>query len=274
VSTADGSSGWVAMRLLELQAQNPQAGAAAEPPPEDMPPLAITVSPHMREVYLLGLSLGNNPRAFSVMGNCNSRIPFFLAPFDTGEYNLGPYSYLQATIDYFAGSFNHWNQTVMGGASTWSMFDPTWSDPQYCEQGETALACEYRLNRPSIVFIDFASEPYENYYEIFNSDMRMIIEFWLDHGVIPVLATQAHGSNYGNRTNDIIRQLAAEYDVPVWDYWDAVQGIPYGGLRPDGFHLTWTSLDYTDPATMQAGWGVRNLTALQVLDAIWRGVMQ
>ena len=45
-------------------------------------------------------------------------------------------------------------------------------------------------------------------------------------------------------------------------------------LQPgtDRVHLTWGPDYFDDPAQINTGWQVRNLTALQMLDAVWRAV--
>ena len=60
--------------------------------------------------------------------------------------------------------------------------------------------------------------------------------------------------------------------MPLWNFWAAAQPLPAHGLRPDGFHLTWERNYFNDPAVMQQAWPWRNLTALQAIDAVWRGV--
>jgi hypothetical protein len=52
-------------------------------------------------------------------------------------------------------------------------------------------------------------------------------------------------------------QLAIEYDIPLWNFWAAVQHLPNTALNPvTGIHLT------------AEGNEIRRLTALQVLHAI------
>jgi len=63
-------------------------------------------------------------------------------------------------------------------------------------------------------------------------------------------------------------RLAYEYDLPVWNFWLAVQGLPAHGLQPDGAHLTHAPNKFSDPVALLSAWPVRNLTALQVLDVI------
>jgi hypothetical protein len=67
-------------------------------------------------------------------------------------------------------------------------------------------------------------------------------------------------------------QAAQEYQVPLWNFRLAVDPLPGNGLTDDGFHLRFARPHFNDPGNMQHGWPVRNLTALQALDAVWRGV--
>ena len=46
----------------------------------------------------IGLELGNNPRAFSKLGDSTIEHPYFLGRFDDGPYNLGSYGYLKGAI--------------------------------------------------------------------------------------------------------------------------------------------------------------------------------
>jgi hypothetical protein len=51
----------------------------------------------------------------------------------------------------------------------------------------------------------------------------------------------------------------------------AAQPLPGFGLT-DGFHLSYAQCNFDNPASMQNAWPWRNLTALQSLDSVWRGV--
>ena len=99
--------------------------------------------------------------------------------------------------------------------------------------------------------------------------MRKIIEFFIDKGVIPILSTKADNPEGDHRINEIIASLAVEYDIPLWNYWRAVQRLPDQGLQEDGVHLTWGRNFFDDPEAMQRAWPLRNLTALQTLNAVW-----
>jgi len=90
--------------------------------------------------------------------------------------------------------------------------------------------------------------------------------------VVPILSTKADNLEGDGRFNSIVVRLAGEYDVPLWNFQLAVQGLPNSGLTEDNFHLVWGPSTFTSPADVQSGWQWRNLTALQALDAVWRAV--
>ncbi len=236
------------------------------------PGLFTTGGARVREIFERGQARGNNARAFSKVGDCNSELPFFLGRFDSGDYDLGPYAYLQPAIDHFAGSFGRQSMAVWTGSHAWSVLDPTWANPALCLPGETPLGCEFRLHRPSIVLIRLGTnEAYSP--ALFEQHMRAIIEYAIEQGVIPVLGTKADQLEGSDRINDIVRQLAAEYEVPLWDFGRVASTVPGRGLREDGFHMTWYPLSYGDLRALQAGHSVHNLTALIALNTVWQSAM-
>jgi len=243
--------------------------AAAPPSFQPDEPIVPTLSPTARAIYQRGLQMGNNPHAFSKIGDCQSVVPYFLAAFDYGLYSLGPYSGLQDTIDNFKGSWARDSLTSNRGFNVASVFVPVWSDPKRCLPNESPLECEFRLNRPSIVIITmetwWGGDPsgYESY-------LRQIIEFSIAHGTVPILGTKADNIEGDGSINKVIVALAQEYDVPLWNFWAAAQPLPDHGLIADGFHLTWARNYFDQPAVMQNAWPWRNLTALQAIDAVWK----
>lgn len=234
-------------------------------------PIIPEVSPAMKEVYLRGLALGNDPRAFSKVGDCNSEVEFFLTPFDQpGEYRLGPYADLQAVIDNFGGSFSRVSVAARTGFGPSAMFDPIWVDPRICRTGEGPLDCEYRLHRPSIVLIGLGT--HYSPLSKFESQMRAVIEASLERGIVPVLTTKVDTEG-GDRVNALIAYLAQQYEVPLWNFWLAVQPLDNHG-QPDEIHFTWARNYFDLKYNLLHGWPVRNLTALQALDTVWRSVAE
>jgi lysophospholipase L1-like esterase len=221
-----------------------------------------------RRIYQRGLALGRDSNRFSKAGDCESTTGWYLAEFDgvPPTYRLGEYAYLQPTIDYFAGSFKRESLAVRRGANTSSLLTTLWADPDQCRSGESMLACEFRVHNPSIVLIAVGSNDVVS-VDTFEAQMRRIIEFSIDEGVVPILSTKADNFEGDHRINSIIALLAYEYDLPLWNFWLAVQHLPNHGLSPDGVHLTFSGNLFDNPLNMQKAWPWRNLTALQALDA-------
>lgn len=227
-------------------------------------PVVPEISPHLHDMYIQGLLRGNNPHAFSVIGDCQSAPAVFGGIYaQSDRYSLGEdYQYLQDTIDQFAGSFDHINITVQNGFGASTVFSPMWSDPNLCIDGETPLECEFRLHRPSIVFINLGTNWIENGSTSHEAYLRQMVEFALSRGVIPILSTKADNFEGDQSINEGIARVAYEYRVPLWNFWRAVQNLPNRGLDPnrDGNYLS-----------VQA-WNERNFTGLQALDAVWRAL--
>jgi hypothetical protein len=231
-------------------------------------PVIPTFSDTAREIYQRGLSMGRDPHRFSKAGDCESTTGWYLAEFDLEPptYRLGSYSALQITINYYKGSFKRESVAVRRGANTSSLLTSLWADPNLCEVGESMLACEYRLHNPSLALIAIGSNDVLG-VDDFESQMRRIIEFTISEGIVPILSTKADNAEGGHKLNIILSNLAYEYDIPLWNFWLAVQPLPNHGLQPDGFHLTFGGNLFDDPDRMQNAWPWRNLTALQTLDA-------
>jgi hypothetical protein len=234
-------------------------------------PITPTVSQAAREIYIQGQALNRDPHAFSKIGDCQSITTFFLASFEfPGQYRLGTYTDLQETIDWFPGSFTRESLAVKGGLNAAAMLSTFRADPKNCHADENPMACEYRVHNPSIAIISleewWAGEPEK--YEMY---MRKIIEYTIQQGIVPILATKADNLEGDNSINQTLYNLAWEYDIPLWNFWAAVQPIPNHGLLEDGFHLTQGSYFNFDALDHnRTGWMMRNLTALMALDVVRR----
>ncbi len=232
-------------------------------------PILPVIGNTVRAIYERGQRLGNDPRAFSKVGDCSGTPNWFLGDFDRGPrfYSLGEHTRLSPVLEFFAGSFERASLAAHPGFNAGSLFDALWANPQHCEKGEGPLACEYRQYQPSVAFIMLGTND-AYHQETFESSMRQIIEYSVEHGVIPVLSTKADNLEGDNSLNPIMARLAVDYDVPLWNYWRVAQTLPDFGLQEDGAHLTWGPNRFDDPRVMRRGWPNRNLTALQVLEAI------
>ncbi|MGZ9164957.1 MAG: hypothetical protein ACXW4U_07260 [Anaerolineales bacterium] len=236
-------------------------------------PVIPFVNETAREVYKRGQASGNDPHAFSKIGDGEISTSWFFTAFDLGEdyYDLGPYQDLLPAIDHFAGSFERSGMAARRGFNTRLILDPSASDLNLCESNESPLSCELRLHRPAFAILSLGTNQAWRQDE-FDAGMRQILDVLLSNNVVPILSTKGDNLEGDHGINRTIACLAQEYDVPLWNFWSAIQPLPNRGLQPDLEHLTYGINDFDDGHAMQSAWTFRNLTALQSLDAVWRGV--
>lgn len=258
------------------EAPQPSSTPSPSPTPEDfwqqLPVIPTELSDKMREVYQKGIAMGNDPHTFTKLGDCNSMSPDFLHGFG-GMYDLGKdYAYLQPAIDYFQKSFRLANQSTNPGTTTSRLLVSLWTN-DLCKPDEIMLDCQFRLDNPSIAIIALGTidaKYHQQDPEAFERNLRVIIESTLERGIVPVLATKADNIEGDNSINATIARLAMEYELPLWNFWKAVQPLENHGLKPDGEHLnSWSgppATDFSLPISMEYGKEVKNITALQMLN--------
>jgi hypothetical protein len=222
-------------------------------------PIIPAVSEGAKEVYRKGLVLGNDPKAFSIIGDCQSEPLLFMGVYDTDQYQLpADGHFLLETISNFMGSFSRWGPGVIDGGTPATVLAQSWSPQNGCSSGEIPLECELRIHKPVIVFVNLGTHWTDRNPEY----LRQIVSIILEHGAVPILATKADNLE-GNFTNNLeMARLAREFDVPLWNSWGLVQDLPNGGLDPirQGGYMYLT----------EDGLARRRLSALQVLDSVWR----
>jgi hypothetical protein len=238
------------------------------------------VGPHLQAVYRYGQQLGNNPNAFAKIGDCEAAFPVFLQDFDLGNYNLGAYSYLNGVLNRFSGSFLHVGEAADGGMSSSALLNPIWADPTACNAGESPLACEYRRHRPSIALIMVRTLDRNAISNgQYHWELTQIVQYSLSQGIIPVLSTMPYwGPNNPDTTliNDNIRRVAAENNIPLWDFWLTSEQLPNRGVTQD-YHINdpnYTRSAFFDADSLQMTVTRRNLEALEILHAILTQAMQ
>jgi hypothetical protein len=273
--TADSVTVATDLPVLDAPATIPAPTFTPRPPLEkdawmQMPAVPLEISAAMREVYQRGLVLGNDPTHFSIIGDCQNVSSYFMAVFDKpGEFSLGPdYAYLQPTIDYYQGSFSRQSLAVKGGFNVAAILSPLRADPESCNTNESPLDCELRTWRPSIVFVSMETWWSEKPEQEYDKYMRRVIERILETGAVPIIATKADNLEGDHGINAAIAQIAYDYEIPLWNFWVAVQPLPNHGLSSDHFHLTFARNFFDDRVRMKSAWPWRNLTALQTLDMV------
>jgi hypothetical protein len=259
----------------------PIATFTPKPPLEEdawmqMPAVPTEISDSMRVVYEKGLARGNDPQHFSIIGDCQNVSSYFLSVYDKpGDFSLGEENaYLQPTIDYYKGSFSRKSLAVKGGFNVAAILSPLRADPKSCNTGESPLDCELRVWKPSVVFVSMETWWSEKPEEEYDKYMRRVIDRILETGAVPIIATKADNLEGDNGINATIAQIAYDHDIPLWNFWAAVQPLPNHGLSSDHFHLTFARNFFDDPVRMKGAWPWRNLTALQTLDVVHRGLTE
>ncbi|MGE5376961.1 MAG: hypothetical protein ACM3XO_18050 [Bacteroidota bacterium] len=243
---------------------------------KNMPVVPTSVSDRARAIYEYGLSQGTDPTHFSIIGDCQNVSSYFLSAFDKpGEYRLGDqYAYLKPTIDYYQGSFSRKSLAVKGGFNAAAVISPLRADPKSCKAGESPLDCELRTWRPSIVIVSMETWWSEKPAEEYDKYMRRVLDRIIATGALPIIATKADNLEGNNAINATIAQIANDYEIPMWNFWAAVQPLPHHGLSGDGFHLTFARNFFDDSGRMESAWPWRNLTALQTLDAVHKALSE
>lgn len=291
----DGSSGWVAAQYLTLRIDLnvvSVTGTVQDAPTAVANTAGVVsgVSANARRIFLDGLARGNLPHAFTKVGDSISAAPQFLTPIGGGIYRLGDYSYLSTAISFFSGPngrganpFSAASLAARNGWSTESVLNPANADPSICRAGETPLACEYRVNRPAVALIMFGTNDSGGMpTAAFQANLQTIVQTSISMGVIPVLST-IPPKRYNPATdgrvaefNQVIIATARAYDIPLWDYYQAMVALPNNGLAADGVHPSSPSDGLTtvfDADHLRYGYTMRNLTALQVLYTLWQQVL-
>lgn len=248
--------------------ESPQPTEDARPLPKDWQtwPVVPEVTETAREIYKRGLALGNNPKTFSKVGDCQNLHNYFLGRFDhldIYKFSWKIDDYLD-TIENFKGSFDTDGQSAKFGFTAASPLSPLMADPEVCLPDEAPLECELRLTRPSFVLISLEFPFNGRSAGLYEQYLRQIIEYTISQGSVPILATKADNVEKDNSINLTIAKLAYEYNLPMWNWWAAAQPLGNHGIDPyrDGFHIT------------QQAWEERSKTFLMALDHLLKGLKE
>jgi lysophospholipase L1-like esterase len=311
-TTADGHLGWIFGELVaatpdQLNALpvvwdgTPVTAPTAVPPPPAPPDAGAApsydvvsgITSHARDIYLHGQQLGNRANVFAKVGDSITASLYFLYPIGWGTYNLRGYSNLQAVVNFFASadardgnnSFSNPSLAAYSGITTAGILDPNSAWKQVCQGGESPLECEYRVIKPSVALIMLGTNDVPSVsLDTYRSNLGSIVQISVDRGIIPVLSLIPVRQGYEDKIpayNQAIADTAAAYDIPLWNFGGALGGLANNGLG-DGIHPSVppghgtedysATADFSDE-NLRYGYTVRNLTALEVLDVIWRQVM-
>lgn len=253
-----------------------------------VPQISDSMAAFLSQLYGSAVTnFGTQAGVFAKVGDDAMDSPNFMAPFAVSGYDLGGFGYLQATVDFYAATavrpaldpaINSFNVDSVAASNGWGIEDLSGPAPggAPCDAvgGGTRLSCEYQVARPSIALISFSAANVTHLpAEQFRSELQtLVFDSMSSYGVIPVLATIPAGGGYSTEQlaeyNRAIVEVASESDVPLWNLWRAMQerGIsdPFSVAPQGAGNLTDAALSY--------GYNMRNLTALQTLQAVRQAV--
>lgn len=217
----------------------------------------------------------------------------------------GSFTALMPTVAYFrartwsssytdawcrvANSFTRASGVAVSGMTSAFPFTATSACPA---PFNTALRCEYYRLRPSFALIMYGTNDVmvdvgaalDDALSRYRANLQRVVDESVAAGVVPVLSTIPPLRRTGSVTqamvdrvaayNQAVIDVAAANTVPLWNYFRALDalgptanyGISSDGIHPsiyrgsDGANLTDAALRY--------GYNVRNLTAIQVLEAL------
>lgn len=316
VEAFTGEHGWVPLNLLTLYSALsdlpvidvpvPTQSSVVVEPPAVMPSLSAAdvqppptsvasvenqsvISNRVRDIFALGQEMGNNPRVFIKVGDSTTEQQAFMIGFGTGEYNLGSYTQLQASIDYFShDAFTRdslASESAFNSASVLDSFRVPEEGKDICQPGEKPLECEVRVMKPAFAFILFGGNEVRSFdmgLDVYSNQIQQLIDVTTTRGVIPILTTFPHAPDFHENAtayNEALRSIAADQQIPLIDLEVAVLPLPNGGVsEEDGFHMSMRGIrgDITDNWILlngeetQYGATLRNLLTLQMLDMLRR----
>jgi endonuclease YncB( thermonuclease family) len=221
-------------------------------------PVVPRISENALNIYKAGIALGNDPHKFTIYGDCQSLSWRLFQRMDWDGYDLGPdYAFMEPTRLWYTGSFGRNPITTADGATVASMFSVPWANPHLCNSGETPFECEMRVYNPSVALITLGTN-WTGTPEEFEYYLRKLVGDSVAEGVLPVIVTKVDGGPYWE-LNHVMARVSYEYDVPLWNFWLAAQGLPNGGMDiddPKGIH-------FVDDA-----FPIKRITGLMTLHAI------
>lgn len=287
IRTPNNAEGWVASRYLATTAD-----LAALPATSaisvfgEIAQFDDSTRARIQTIYRYGQQRGNHANVFAKVGDSITFAPHMLHPIGEGNYNLASFTALEDVIQhYLTGKFSNDNSFTRDSLATkigWTtrdLLDPDEADTTNCEAGETPLACEYRILQPAVALImlgtnDLGILTADAYY----AELGRIVQITIESGIIPILSTIPNRERFEQGVveyNQRVIFLAQAYHIPLWRYDMAMANLPNNGLDVDNAHPSIPprgvngAADFT-PSNLFYGYVMRNLTALQMLDAVWR----
>ena len=235
--TGNAIAGWVPVGLGQVQGDigslpvqpRPQLSAPASTTSSKRPAW-IKPTEHGRQLFAQAIAAGRDGRVFTIAGDSNSAWQHNLGTIVSGRRNFSADRVLGPIVARFDPSFAWVSVAVGGGFRAADMFLPE-NAPSICRPAEPMFPCELRRSNASVVFIQLGTGD-KFVWQDFETNTRKMIDHALAHHVLPVLVTKAddlesiHGGAPINFVNDTLRRLAAEYKLPLIDFYVGTRSLP------------------------------------------------
>jgi hypothetical protein len=222
---------------------------AASPTPDARPTAKYwrewPIDPELsaRAQTILRASLANqdlDAHSFTKVGDCQMTTGTFLGGYADGKYPI-PAGY-QPTVAWFSDSMTTESITAADGLGISSVLNPMFglaAGYKQCGSNETPLDCELRLHHPAVVMIGMGTNWKPAGEVSFDKYLRTVVDRVLAGGALPVLATKADDIEGDWKIDEVIAQVAYDYDLPLVNVWRTVQDLPNHGLvAPKNVYLT------------------------------------
>ncbi len=273
------------------------ATAVVTPPPPSPSDVIPVINEAMKQRINSILASGTrNKGAFAKIGDSITESGSFLVDIGCNGYELGSYTALESTIQYYQSStFNELSPTWCGGrgnsfnrASTSA--EAGWTTNSALANGacgESNFRCEIKATNAGFAFVMYGTNDLERYNDInmFKTNLSRIVSESIALGTVPILSTippRLDSTTMGSRVatyNQAIQEVAATYQIPVVNFWQALQNLGatnHYGMDPDGVHpnvYQGSNAAVFTSAAMKYGYNVRNLSTLQMFEKIKRIVI-
>ncbi len=271
-----------------------------------IPTINASMVTHLQGILQQGEAKGNRPDVFAKMGDSITESESFLTDFGDPHYDpasLGDHADLLATINYFrqttlpdsytqiwyqvANSFSVASPSAVSGWSVDQALDPAQLDPSYAPTcpapSNTPLTCELARLHPGFALIMYGTNDLIRFNDpaIFQTQLQNLVQQTMDAGTIPILSTipprldatdqsvaQGELDSRVATYNAAIAAVAQDKNVPLINFWRALQPLPHFGIDTDNVHPN--VLHGGDHATLTAeglqyGYNMRNLITLETL---------
>ncbi|MDB4932174.1 MAG: multifunctional acyl-CoA thioesterase and protease and lysophospholipase [Myxococcaceae bacterium] len=270
---------------------------AATVPRTVLPVIGASMKARLRAIYAAGQAAGNRANVFSKVGDDLTATGAFMDDLGCRDETLGTYASLLPTVDYFrtvtfaasrtgawCGTANSYSLRSAAADQAWTaarVLTPYPTAPSDCPAPDnTPLRCELRRTRPGAALIMLGSYDLQASADpaAFRASLTQVVADVVNAGVIPVLSTippRRNNTTLGPRVaayNDAIIAVAEAQQVPLWDYWVALNGATMlnQGMASDGLYPSvggGSAANFTASA-LRYGYNQRNLTAVQVLGRV------